>query len=358
MWDVKEKRTGQISVGLGYSARQRLVGRAELSETNFRGRGQAVNLLYEVGGFTGRSSVELGFFEPWLDKRHTSLSVDLYDKLVYRFSSRFRPVNTEDSDTYNERRKGGSVTVSRPLSEALRLSLGVRHDDVSTNDFIGTTFPTQNGSVTSSTVRGIQDTRDYATNPTGGSYNTLSLEVGNADVTETTTPTEGVVNRRDASSNFGKSVADLRHYWGLKKHKATTPLERQRERIPVVAGRLMFGMSSGTLPFFEHFFIGGADTIRGYVEDRFWGTRLVLFSGELRVPVSPNLIGVLFTDYGDAWNAQSGLGIENFTQHSSFRGNFGVGAGIRVSTPIGPIRLDYGIGREGGRAHFSIGHSF
>src|SRR5262249_51891038 len=49
-WDLKEKRTGQISVGLGYSARQRLVGRAELSETNFRGRGQAVNLQYEVGG--------------------------------------------------------------------------------------------------------------------------------------------------------------------------------------------------------------------------------------------------------------------------------------------------------------------
>ena len=41
------------------------------------------------------------------------------------------------------------------------------------------------------------------------------------------------------------------------------------------------------------------------------------------------------------------------------------GASVRLrigtsvaSTPIGPIRLDYGVGREGGRTHFSIGHSF
>src|SRR5262249_60754103 len=108
VWEGKEKRTGQVSVGLGYSARERLVGRAELSETNFRGRGQSLNLQYEVGGFSGRSSVELGFFEPWLDNRHTSLAVNVYDKLVYRFSSRF--LSQTESEQYNERRKGGEVT--------------------------------------------------------------------------------------------------------------------------------------------------------------------------------------------------------------------------------------------------------
>ena len=61
------------------------------------------------------------------------------------------------------------------------------------------------------------------------------------------------------------------------------------------------------------------------------------------------LLARTLADYGDAWDAQSGLSIQNFPQHSGFRGNLGVGVGLRVTTPIGPIRLDYGIGREGGR---------
>ena len=45
-----EKRTGSISAGVGYSNRQQLIGRAEVSETNFGGRGEGVNLLWETGG--------------------------------------------------------------------------------------------------------------------------------------------------------------------------------------------------------------------------------------------------------------------------------------------------------------------
>src|SRR5262249_51063897 len=127
---------------------------------------------------------------------------------------------------------------------------------------------------------------------------------------------------------------------------------------PVLAARVMGGISSGELPFFEQFFLGGADTIRGYVEDRFWGDKMLLFSTELRMPLSSNLIGVIFADYGDAWSPQSGLDIQGFSQSRGFNGQYGVGLGIRVTTPLGPIRLDYGFGREGGRTHFSIGHSF
>ena len=45
-------------------------------------------------------------------------------------------------------------------------------------------------------------------------------------------------------------------------------------------------------------------------------------------------------------------------QHKNFKGHFGTGVGMRVSTPIGHLRLDYGIGSEGGRTHFSMGHAF
>jgi len=66
---------------------------------------------------------------------------------------------------------------------------------------------------------------------------------------------------------------------------------------------------------------------------------------------------------GDAWGSPYQLGPESdpqgrFRQHSGFKPRVGVGLGLRVTTPIGPLRLDYGVGNEGPRVHFSIGHAF
>jgi outer membrane protein insertion porin family len=359
-WNVKERRTGQVSVGLGYSARERLVGRAELSETNFRGRGQGVNLTFEVGGFSGKNSVEMGFFEPWLDKKHTSLSLNLYDKVVYRFSTNLYQSggSINEPGRYNEKRRGGTVTLGRPLSDRLRLSLGLRAEDVRTSDLtqIDTGFPKQDGTVISGTVRGVGDTRDYATNPTNGGLHTAWMEIGHADLVESGSDVE--------FGAFGKYVLDLRRYMGLKAHRATNPVERQREKIPVIASRLMLGFSNGNLPFFEQFFLGGADTLRGYLEDRFWGSQMFLASAELRYPLASSLTGVAFVDYGDAWASRSEFQFSDtrlrtqFEQHNNFKPAVGFGVGMRVVTPIGPIRLDYAIGQEGARTHFSIGHSF
>src|SRR5439155_21456303 len=48
-WTVKERRTGQVSLGIGYSAREKLVGRAELAETIIRGPGEGVNYSRAYG---------------------------------------------------------------------------------------------------------------------------------------------------------------------------------------------------------------------------------------------------------------------------------------------------------------------
>src|SRR5581483_5427723 len=111
-------------------------------------------------------------------------------------------------------------------------------------------------------------------------------------------------------------------------------------------------------PFFEQYFIGGADTLRGYREDRFWGKNMLLASVEFRQPLANALTGVLFLDAGHAWGGSyTNVTIQGFDQ-SGFRPHLGLGLGIRVRTPLGPLRLDYGFGDEGGRTHFSIGNVF
>jgi outer membrane protein insertion porin family len=360
-WTVKERRTGQVSVGLGYSAREKLVGRAELAETNFRGRAEAINLLWETGGFTGRNSFQVGYFKPWLDNRRTSLSVDVYDKLVYRFSQRFGSDPSGQSNRYDERRKGGTLTLARPLSETFRLSLTGRFDDVKTANVtnLPNTFPVQDGTVTTGTVRGTLDTRDFAINPTGGSLHTAWIESGISDLRQSSVQSDQL-----GSSPITKIAADLRRYVPLKAHKGKTPADRAKEKIPVLALRLLAGTSAGRLPFFEQYFIGGADSLRGYLDDRFWGRNQLLASVEYRRPLAQALTGVLFADVGDAWGSRSAFQFDDptlktrFRQHTNFSPRAALGLGLRVTTPIGPIRLDYGFGNEGGRLHFSIGHSF
>jgi outer membrane protein insertion porin family len=86
---------------------------------------------------------------------------------------------------------------------------------------------------------------------------------------------------------------------------------------------------------------------------------MVLGSVEFRAPLANSLTGVIFVDAGDAWGGPyESVKFNGFEQHSGFRPSVGFGVGLRVITPIGPIRIDQGFGSEGARTHFSIGHVF
>jgi outer membrane protein insertion porin family len=94
-----------------------------------------------------------------------------------------------------------------------------------------------------------------------------------------------------------------------------------------------------------------AFNLRGFKEDFLRGNNVLSATAEYRVPVNKNLAGVFFVDSGKVWGQAVPL-----TNEGELK--VGYGAGIRVETPIGPIRLDYGIGEAGGRIHFSIGQMF
>jgi outer membrane protein insertion porin family len=124
--------------------------------------------------------------------------------------------------------------------------------------------------------------------------------------------------------------------------------------------------STGEVPISRRFFLGGSTTIRGYDYERVGptapdgtptgGDLFVLANLEWRVPVYRGFGVVLFSDVGNVLGA-----IDDF-RPGQIKGS--VGLGIRYSTPIGPIRFDYGHqlapqGNEAaGRFHFSIGQAF
>lgn len=357
--NIEEKRTGNASVFIGYSSRNSLVGGAEIVESNFQGRGQAISLRWDTGGFANRNSVEVGFTEPWLDSKNTSLSVSAYDKTVYRFAQRIYSTTgtvDETSNDYYEMHTGGQVTLSRPFGESYRGSVGLRYDNVnlpSLNLNPNDAAALQKGPIGVASVRLTHNTRDVNLDPSSGGYELYSVDIGQADLKPVlgSTGTAPVV---EGSVTFQKVQVDARRYFTVRGRR-----KKATDRVTTVAMRLSLGTTGGTVPFFEQYFMGGAETLRGYNEDRFWGKNMFLASVELRAPLAPALTGVLFVDVGDAWGGPyAGVTFSNFVQHTGFSPSVGFGLGLRVTTPIGPIRIDQGFGREGARTHFSIGHVF
>jgi outer membrane protein insertion porin family len=97
--DVKEKQTGTASLGAGVNSASGLTGFVQLSQNNFRGRGQIVSVRGEIGGFR---EYNLSFTEPWLFDTPTSAGFDLFDTR-HRYTE------------YDEKRRGVELRVGRPF---------------------------------------------------------------------------------------------------------------------------------------------------------------------------------------------------------------------------------------------------
>ena len=359
---LPERRSGQVLAGVGFSNRQQLIGFAQIGETNFRGLAESVNLRWESGGVTGHSTVEAGYFEPWIDRRHTSMNVSIYDRINVRFANTLsNSVSTTDNvgtDTrYYEDRLGATITLARPFRDTYVASASLRAENVRTNNLaLDATNAEilQDGPIAVIGGSLAHDSRDVVFDPVTGGYQSLLGQVGYADIR----PVAGVTLDQVPGGIFGKttfikSLVEFKQFFS-----PTGPRKNLSQDKSTVAMRLQIGTSAGTLPFFEQYFLGGTESLRGYREDRFWGRNLLFGSIEFRQPLARSLKGVLFADVGSAWGGSyQNVQIEGFSQ-GGFRPHFGVGAGIRFRTPIGPLRLDYGFGDEGGRTHFSIGNAF
>lgn len=330
---VEKRKTGMASVGGGYSSVQGVVGFIDLVKSNVGGNGQVVSVRGEFGG---RTSYELGYQHPWIMSPETRLNLGIYDRLILREAYVTDEEGERRSVLYDERRSGGNVTFGRPLSDRTTIYLGVRRDDVSLSDISEEEEPYLTGpafeprKVRSVTLAAVSDSRDNTYNPRRGAYQRLSTEFA------------GVFGGVD----FNKYVADNRRYVGVGSNHT-------------LAMRLLAGVVTGDVPYLEQFLIGGSESLRGYRTDRFVGTRMAILNTEYRVPVSSNLLAVAFVDVGDAWGGPvaSDPAFEDVV-HESFTTHLGYGAGIRVRTPIGPIRLDLGFSEEGTETHFGVRHMF
>ncbi len=328
--EVKEKRTGTFGIGAGYSSQDGPLGMVSLSDTNFRGTGDYIGIVYELSGNdTDARGYSFTYKKPWLDKRETAGTLRLYNR-TYQYND--YDINGNLKEEYMRKYSGGEITISRPFSEYSTNYVTIRNrkdryiKHLSTGNVpdrsgaYGEQWRKDNFGTTRSIIfQHVTDTRDNIYEPTSGGKVSLTGELAGFG----------------GNFNFKKvSIEDARF--------------RKVGRAQVLAARVAYGVGQGDISEFNQFKIGGQDTLRGYRDDQFRGNRMCLATLEYRFPLISKVQGALFTDWGAAWN--DGFRPKNF--------NGSVGIGLSFNTPLGPLRLDYGRGKNGGRVHFTIGGMF
>jgi len=333
---VIEKNTGKFGIGAGYNSEEGLMGFTSYEENNLFGGGQKVEAKVEIGG---RTTYKVAFLEPWLADTPTSFGFEVYDTVNNKKDKEEEVILAE----YDEERLGGRLIFGRKITDEVKLGLELKSERV-TYDLISGTLPEDtNEGLTNSLVPTFSyDTRDNVFEPTSGWYHSFSLEKaggflgGDYDFTK-----YNLTLRAYISTKFIEDVVDI----GSVK-KITDNLSKG-----VLALRAMGGMADTNLPSFAVYQVGGMNTVRGYNFGEFSGDKSLVFNVEYRFPLAENFQAVLFADWGQAWEIEQSINLEDL--------KFGRGVGIRFDTPLGPIRLDYGINEEGeGKTYFSIGHTF
>jgi outer membrane protein insertion porin family len=313
---VKEKLTGSISFGGGYSSEDGLFTSAEIAQRNLFGRGQYAS----IKGYLGQKAQRYvgSFTEPYLFDRPISGGIDIYNWL------RQYPDFTEDSTGFrlrtgyrfgNYSRLGLYYTFSNALVTQIQAG---NPPPIITQQ--------EGRMITSAITLGLErDSTDHPFLPTRGSLTTASVQWGSPYLGGETNFLKTEVHHGIFFPLFWKLVGYVRGEFGYIN---------------------ILGSDDNTsIPLYDRFFLGGINSLRGFkwatvgpTEGGYQigGTIYGLGTVELLFPLieSIGMRGVLFFDAGNSYLTPSEFSLTSFRTDA--------GAGIRWKSPLGPLRIEWG----------------
>ena len=344
--DLKEKNTGQVQFGAGFSSIDNLVGFVEVTQKNFdvtnwpsfTGAGQRFRLGLKAG--TKRKDFIMSLTEPYFLGQRLALGGDLfYTEMNYI------------SDVYDQRNIGGSINLRKPLTDNSDLRLTYTLQEVSiydVDDSASDQIKAEEGDFLQSRLGAayVFDSRDSFQMPTRG--HKISVE-GNLSGSFLGGDVD-TVSLSLSGQKYWKMPFDT--IFSLQGEVASVDTTGDGESVPI----------------FERQFLGGANNLRGFEYrdvgpkdingEPIGGNTLGWITAELTFPIVAKIRGAVFADAGfvnpDSWDYSSG------------DYNADIGLGVRVNLPVvGPVKIDYGIpittdefNDEGGQFQFSVDYKF
>lgn len=348
---VKERNTGTLQVGAGYSTYSQFIFNGQVNQINLFGRGQRLGISVDLS--SNQSLFNFNFTEPYFLDTEWTVGVDAYQS---------RRILQE----YTETKKGGAVRLGHPLAKYLRGYLRYKLDETEINldGTYGdpTLFPTQkgqpgspNGLTSSATVTLEYDKRNDRFAPTAGVYSSASLEY--AGLGGDLNYTKGIVTGRWYKKAFWEFVVRNNLTYGFIRPNPGSPNDTPpynelfllgganslRGYSWFTVGKKAFsqkrydcytGTTPATDPFCKPFpQAGSSDEARRKSMVPYGGTQQLFYQFEVEFPLvtEAGIKGVVFYDIGIA---------DDDIIWSEFRQDYGFG--FRWFSPIGPLRFEWG----------------
>ena len=347
---IDEDRTAELQGGVAYGSETGLMGTLSLKDSNWRGKNQQFGFTFEKSNkdYTGFA---LDFYDPWIKDT---------DRVSWGWGAYKTSYGDEDSILFHEiDTVGFKVNIGKGLGKNFTLSLGTKVEYIKEAHEDGKLRKANDGKWYYNEknkwreIEGVDDkywlwsiypyisydTRNNYLNPTSGLYAKWQIEGGHAGGYK--------------SGNFGNTTLELRTYHkGLFKNNT-------------FAYKVVGGVATNNTKESQKFWVGGGNSLRGYDGGFFKGSQKLVATIENRTQLNDIIGLVVFADAGRAWK-QNGRDPSYTRDNKDFGHNIGTtaGVGIRLNTPIGPLRFDFGwpVGNkmddDGMKFYFNMGQSF
>ena len=357
MIGVDEKKTGNLTLGAGFSSVDSVVGYVEVTQGNFdlfnpptfTGGGQKFRLRVQLG--TERQDYIASFVEPWFLGRKLALGIDLY----------YRELNYQSlNDYYDEIRGGAKVSLTRALG---------------TDRLIGSVSYTLEEAKIKLTSDGSTNAPPTEMNEAAQGWSLLSRgKVSLAYDTRGAGQLPNKGQRTEVSAELvGGPFGGDKNFYKLEVHSGWYFKGLFPGHVLEVVGSAGVAHAidhDADVPFYERYYLGGLYSMRGFKyravspyeqsitgsPEPIGGDTYWFGSAEYSIPIIERLRIAFFYDIGDVQANPWHWDVGNYSD------NYGVG--LRLNLPIGPLRLDYGIpinhdqfSGSSGRFQFGVGYT-
>ena len=348
---VKERATGNLMLGAGYSTTDKLILSGSISQTNIFGSGNSLNVSVN----TGQSSRTLvtSFTNPYYTPEGMRLGYDIYHRI-------YEPSTTTSVDTYKTTSTGGGIRLGYPIAEDDLINFGLSADSTETGVYSDSSnqildFVNRFGDRTTTalgTIGWSYDSRDSNLAPTRGLSQTLTAEVA-------------------------LPIAEQRYYRIHNQTQYFIPVYFKDDSLMLQANLgYAAGYGGKPVPFFKNYYAGGIGSVRAYKDNTLGpqtlssdgttyrasgGTRTITFGAEYYAPMPITGIDKTFRvsaffDGGQVWGASQTINLRDL--------RYSAGLALAWISPIGPLKFSFGnpLNKKEGdktqRFQFQLGNIF